>query len=342
MALATVTLLAVNPLSQAKAASGVTSGEVQSTTIKSQVIDKESLTVEFRGGTKLSGTVPAVTAEEAGITATASVYVAIDAGHGKGYGSECPNGCYTGAQPAAGYVEDEMNRKVAIQLYNKLDAAPSFFPAVSRWVSNNDREAADWDWYTSSYPLESGQYAGDHMFLDSIPYTTKPDTSWALNGCATCKDNKKASIYDRPAHANGLSVGDASHGKIMVSLHFDMGSRDGPLVYVQDPTIGSSTGQKDHSVALATAICNKLYTLRFGGTPDCSTRVLTGNYAVLRELFNDLPNGHGFPAVLVEIANLNSTADRTWLGTGTNQNNRMNEFGTAIYDGIVDWHNANN
>lgn len=311
-------------------------------------LDPSTLPVEFRGGSKVKSPTQAgqmSPSRTIGTMASGSVYVAIDAGHGRGYGSECTSGCFTGYSPGAGYIEDEMNKKVAIRLYSNLDASADFYPAVSRWVQNNDREAADWDWY-AAYQPESGKYAGDHMFLDSIPYTDNPDTSWTLNGCegqpSTCKDNKRSTLYDRAGHANGLSTGTALHGKILVSLHFDSGSGDGPTVWVQEPSTGSTQAQYEHSVALGKAICARIYTLRFGTSNNCSTRAFTGNFAVLREAVNTLANDHAFPVVIIEMANLASSNDRAWLGTGSTQDTRLNQIGDAVYNGIVDWHNANN
>lgn len=85
-----------------------------------------------------------------------------------------------------------------------------------------------------------------------------------------------------------------------------------------------------------------MYQLRFGQANDCSSRVFEGNYAVLREANNTLANGQPLPVVIIEMANLDSTADRNWLGTGTAQTTKLTEMANAIYNGIVDWHNANN
>jgi N-acetylmuramoyl-L-alanine amidase len=305
---------------------------------KQKDVDWSTLPVEFRGGRKLIDGVSAL--------ASGTVYVAVDAGHGKGYGSTCTGGCYTGYQ-ATGYNEDEMNRKVALRLFENLDVhGTTFLPAVSRWIQNNDRDAADWDSTAGGQP-ESGDYAIDHMFTDAVPLNNTPDTTWSLSGCdgqpSSCKDNKRATLYDRAAHANQLSVGSAAYGKIFVSIHFDSGSTNGPTVWVQPASTGSTAAQQSASTNLGKAICARIYELRFGTLNSCSTRVFTSDLAVLREANNSLPNGNAFPVVLIEVANLApGSADRTWLGTGSAQDTKLNQIGDAMYNGIVDWYNTYN
>ena len=290
----------------------------------------EQLPVEFRGGSKLAMAAGSVEP----LTSGGFMYVEIDAGHGFTWGSDSINGQYTGAVYNGLPREDELNRKVALRLYNDLDtdASRAYYPAVSRWIQNNDHDAADWDYYR---PTENSTQRVDSAFYDLPPYTNIPNKSLKVGY------NVTSANYDRAAHANMLSEGTHTYGKILVTIHFNSQSgHDGPDIVLQNPTTGSTQAQYDISKKLGLYICDAIWSTRFSTTSQCSSRIQRQDLTVLREVFNNLSNGQPFPAVLIEVLDPSNSGDNAWLGTGSTLDSRLNMLGDAIATGVRNFYNA--